>query len=153
MHPDYLSTRYAQAQQELPVVPVQHHHAHIVSSMAENHLDGQVIGLAFDGTGYGTDGTIWGGRSASGGKSVLRTGRLFRTIAHARRGGRDQGPLAHGGQLFDPSFRSRLSGSGYRIYDGYRSPPGRHRVRHDRQGAECPADIEYGAAFLTELPP
>ena len=61
MHPDYLSTRYAQAQQELPVVPVQHHHAHIVSGMAENHLDGQVIGLAFDGTGYGTDGTIWGG--------------------------------------------------------------------------------------------
>ena len=61
MHPDYLSTRYAQEQQGLPVVPVQHHHAHIVSGMAENHLDGKVIGLAFDGTGYGTDGTIWGG--------------------------------------------------------------------------------------------
>jgi hydrogenase maturation protein HypF len=61
MHPDYLSTRYAQEQQDLPVVQVQHHHAHIVSGMAENHLDNQVIGLAFDGTGYGTDGTIWGG--------------------------------------------------------------------------------------------
>jgi hydrogenase maturation protein HypF len=61
LHPDYLSTRYATAQSDLPVIQVQHHHAHIVSAMAENHLDGRVIGLAFDGTGYGPDGTIWGG--------------------------------------------------------------------------------------------
>jgi hydrogenase maturation protein HypF len=61
-HPDYLSTRYALEQTELPVVQVQHHHAHVVSAMAENHLaDGPVIGLAFDGTGYGDDGSVWGG--------------------------------------------------------------------------------------------
>jgi len=60
MHPDYLSTSWARAQ-EGPKIAVQHHHAHIVSAMAENYIDGPVIGLAFDGTGYGSDGAIWGG--------------------------------------------------------------------------------------------
>jgi len=61
LHPDYLSTRFAEEQQDIARVQVQHHHAHIVSCMAERKLDGKVIGLSFDGTGYGTDGTIWGG--------------------------------------------------------------------------------------------
>jgi hydrogenase maturation protein HypF len=66
LHPDYLSTRYALQHAErdnLPTVAVQHHHAHIAACMADNGLDGSapVIGLSFDGTGYGTDGAIWGG--------------------------------------------------------------------------------------------
>jgi hydrogenase maturation protein HypF len=60
LHPYYFSTKWAQAQ-DLPLIGVQHHHAHIASCMAENHLDGEVIGFALDGTGYGTDGHIWGG--------------------------------------------------------------------------------------------
>ncbi len=62
MHPHYLSTQWAQ-EQGLPVVAVQHHHAHIAAVMAEHRLDGTVpvIGFSFDGTGYGTDGAIWGG--------------------------------------------------------------------------------------------
>jgi len=60
MHPDYLSTRYA-LETGLPVVYIQHHHAHIGSCMAEHSLDEMVTGISFDGTGYGTDGTIWGG--------------------------------------------------------------------------------------------
>ena len=66
MHPDYLASRYARqraAEENLPLVEVQHHHAHIVSCMADNALKQSepVIGLAFDGTGYGADGAIWGG--------------------------------------------------------------------------------------------
>jgi hydrogenase maturation protein HypF len=61
LHPDYLSTRYAEELQNINKIQVQHHHAHIVSAMAENRIDDPVIGLSFDGTGYGTDGAIWGG--------------------------------------------------------------------------------------------
>ena len=60
LHPDYMTTRFALEESGLPRVGVQHHHAHIVSCMAENKVDGPVIGLSFDGTGYGTDGHIWG---------------------------------------------------------------------------------------------
>jgi hydrogenase maturation protein HypF len=61
LHPGYLSTKYALGLADLPKIGVQHHHAHIASCMAENGLAGEVIGVAFDGTGYGPDGAIWGG--------------------------------------------------------------------------------------------
>ena len=61
MHPQYYSTRVATTLGAREVIRVQHHHAHIVSCMAENRITGKVIGLAMDGTGYGEDGHIWGG--------------------------------------------------------------------------------------------
>jgi len=64
MHPEYLATKYALqvgAAQGLSLIPVQHHHAHIVSCLVENGVKGPVIGVALDGAGYGIDGTMWGG--------------------------------------------------------------------------------------------
>jgi hydrogenase maturation protein HypF len=61
LHPDYFSTKWALEREEVQHIPVQHHHAHIAACMAENHLDGKVIGIALDGTGYGADGAVWGG--------------------------------------------------------------------------------------------
>jgi hydrogenase maturation protein HypF len=65
LHPDFVSTRYAKRRAGARWVGVQHHHAHIASVMAEHRLQGDVFGLAFDGAGYGGDGTSWGGELLS----------------------------------------------------------------------------------------
>jgi hydrogenase maturation protein HypF len=61
LHPEYLSTKWALEQQGVQLVGVQHHHAHVVSCLADNGVTGPALGVAFDGLGYGTDGTLWGG--------------------------------------------------------------------------------------------
>lgn len=64
LHPDYLSARYAESLEsdlQIPLVKIQHHHAHIASCMAEHGIEDKIIGISMDGTGYGTDGNIWGG--------------------------------------------------------------------------------------------
>lgn len=64
LHPGYLSTQWAKEwaqERRLPLIAVQHHHAHVAACMAEHGITGEVIGLSLDGTGYGTDGNIWGG--------------------------------------------------------------------------------------------
>ncbi|MDP4132506.1 MAG: carbamoyltransferase HypF [Bacillota bacterium] len=80
MHPDYVSTRYASRYRgKLPIFEIQHHHAHFASVLAEHQLrEENAIGLIFDGTGYGTDGCIWGGESLFGNiKESTRTGHLL----------------------------------------------------------------------------
>jgi hydrogenase maturation protein HypF len=65
-HPDYLSTQFAQQfaqQHQIPLIPVQHHQAHVLAGMADNQLAAPVLGIAWDGTGYGLDHTIWGGEA------------------------------------------------------------------------------------------
>jgi hydrogenase maturation protein HypF len=61
LHPEYLSTQWALEESGLPAMGVQHHHAHVASVLAEHGLDETVVGIAIDGTGFGGDGTVWGG--------------------------------------------------------------------------------------------
>ncbi len=77
LHPDYLSTKYAQALRT-PIVLVQHHYAHVMSCMAENELQPPALGVSWDGTGYGLDGTIWGG------EFLLVNEKSFDRVAHFR---------------------------------------------------------------------
>ena len=81
LHPDYASTRHAERladRWDVPLVRVQHHHAHVAACMAEHRLEGPVLGLAWDGTGYGPDGTVWGG------EALECDGPELRRVAHLR---------------------------------------------------------------------
>jgi hydrogenase maturation protein HypF len=77
LHPDYLSTRYARGLEDVQLFSVQHHHAHLAATLAEHGVTGLAVGAIFDGTGLGTDGTIWGGEILVGGVDrVERCGRI-----------------------------------------------------------------------------
>ena len=98
LHPDYFSTRWALGQACRERVGVQHHHAHIASCMAENHLEGKVIGIALDGTGYGTDGAVWGG------EVLLATYADFERVAHL-----DYVPMPGGAAAITEPWRMAVS--------------------------------------------
>lgn len=104
LHPNYWSTRFAgELQKSLSIpssslIPVQHHHAHIVSCMAEHGLKGKVIGIAFDGTGYGTDGKVWGG------EFLIADSNDFERYAHL-----DYIPMPGGEKAIREPYRMALS--------------------------------------------
>jgi len=83
LHPGYLSTAYARSRSGVQKIGVQHHHAHIASAMAEHGLEGPVIGVAYDGTGYGPDGTSWGGEILLAASESFERLATFRPIALA----------------------------------------------------------------------
>ena len=94
LHPGYLSSQYALSLQGLSRIAVQHHHAHIASCMAENGCVGPVIGVAWDGTGYGTDGRLWGG------EFLVTTYAHFERLAHL-----EEVPLPGGEQAIRQPWR------------------------------------------------
>jgi hydrogenase maturation protein HypF len=98
LHPDYFSTRWALGQSSIKRIGVQHHHAHIASCMAENHLNGKVIGIALDGTGYGTDGAVWGG------EVLLARYADFQRVAHL-----DYVPMPGGAAAITEPWRMAVS--------------------------------------------
>jgi hydrogenase maturation protein HypF len=102
LHPDYLSTNYARdiakLKPEVKVMPIQHHHAHIVSCMVENKVSEPVIGIAFDGTGYGSDGRIWGG------EFLIADYKRFERVGHL-----EYLPLPGGDTAIKKPYRTAIS--------------------------------------------
>jgi len=98
LHPQYFSTLYALAQHGVRTIPVQHHHAHIVSVMAEHRLTGTVVGVAYDGTGFGTDNTSWGSEIMIADEADYRRFATFRAL-----------PLAGGDQAIRQVWRIALA--------------------------------------------
>ncbi len=106
LHPEYLSTKYAvqlkhdmrYAICDMRLIGIQHHHAHIVSCMVDNGVKGKVIGVAFDGTGYGTDGKIWGG------EFLIADYQDFERMAHLK-----YIPLPGGNRTIEEPYRMAIS--------------------------------------------
>ena len=101
LHPDYLSTHHAENLENelnIPLIRIQHHHAHIASCMAEHGLDEEVIGISLDGTGFGTDGNIWGG------EFMIADLKSFRRFTHF-----DYVPMPGGEKAIDEPWRMAFS--------------------------------------------
>lgn len=177
LHPDYASTQYAReraARQGLACVAVQHHHAHLASCLAENGLSGPAIGVTFDGTGYGDDGTAWGGEFLVGDcRAVRRAAHLEEVrmpgatqairepwrmaLAHLRAAGEpldllrhriDSDPFEVVNQLLDRESNAPRTTSMGRLFDAVASLLSlRDRVCHEGQAA---AELEALAESSSE---
>ena len=129
LHPEYLATKYALEREGVELVGVQHHHAHLAACLAEHGEVGPAVGAIYDGTGYGTDGTVWGGELLVGDLGA------FERAAHLSPvrlpgGERRSGALADGVRL------ARGRGRGCRV-------PG---VDRGRAGSRWRARVRSGAA-------
>ena len=142
MHPDYLSTAYAEERAERDAVPllrVQHHHAHMAACMADNGLEGDCLGLIWDGTGYGSDGRIWGAEVLAGGYKAFRRVGTMRPVA-----------LAGGDAAMDGIWRvglallrdSGLDTNRFAAEDGYETV-----LKMLQTGTNCPESSGMGRLF------
>ena len=165
LHPDYASTRLARVRSQaegIPLVGVQHHHAHMASCMAEHGLTEPVIGVSFDGTGYGVDGAVWGGEflvgdyvsyrrmahlgyvGMPGGEQAIREPWRM-ALAHLASAGESDGILAArvpppalrtARQMMERGFNTPLTSSAGRLFDAVSAiATGRTRVSFEGQAA------------------
>ena len=150
LHPDYLSTKYAQ-EQGLPVYSLQHHFAHIHAVLAENRFTGTCLGLALDGTGYGEDGTLWGGE-------LLLVDNMH--LSHARPGSFTPIPLPGGeAAIHEPwrisrSFLYLLEKSRSQVFSGKQWPWMKNFAKADEivlqmllKDVNCPKSSSCGRFF------
>lgn len=172
MHPDYMSTAYALERSEdegIALVRVQHHHAHLASCMADNELNEKLIGLIWDGTGYGTDGTVWGGECLvgdyegferfgsirpialiGGDRATKETDRV--AYALLRESGCDVSGFENAavyGKMLDSGLNCPLSSGMGRLFDGLAAILGiKSRCSYEGQGAvllEAAANEDEGS--------
>jgi len=147
LHPDYLSTRYAFKLADVKRFGVQHHHAHVVSCMAEHGIDDPVIGLAFDGTGYGVDGRIWGG------EVLLSRRDRFDRLAHL-----DYIPMPGGDAAIKEPWRMAVSylfhafGASFQnldlpLFDHIEERKIRFICEMMKKGVNCPQTSSLGRLF------
>jgi hydrogenase maturation protein HypF len=146
LHPDYLSTRWARERSGLPVVPVQHHHAHVVAAMAEHGIRDPVIGIAYDGTGLGEDGTIWGGEILVATRSSFQRAGMLRPfpLPGGERAIREPSRLAFAAlrELFGEEWRELAEGD-----LGLPEPTLQALERMLEAGLNCPRASSAGRLF------
>jgi hydrogenase maturation protein HypF len=165
LHPDYATTRYARERAErdgIALLGVAHHHAHVASCLAENAIEGPVIGVAFDGTGFGVDGTVWGGEFFLGDLRKFMRAAHLRTVgmpggeqairepwrmaaAHLRDAGLGMGLLAARNsradiknlqRMLERGINAPITSSAGRLFDAVSSLAGlRDRVSYEGQAA------------------
>ncbi len=147
LHPDYASTHYARKlakEWEIPLLPVQHHHAHIAACMAEHGLEGPVLGIAWDGAGYGADGTLWGGEFLLCQLSSFRRVATFRAFPLP---GGEKAVRQPRRSALGLAFRSQLSAGFDRC--GMLFEPGEFAIvlKMLERGLNCPWTSSVGRLF------
>lgn len=143
LHPGYLSTRIAE-ELGLPLIGVQHHHAHVAAVLAEYGRVGPVVGLAFDGTGYGTDGRVWGA------EALVADLRDFRRVGHLRYAPLPGGDLAARQPWRAALGYASLDPAGARLARALRGIPEPERAiatRQIQEGINAPLASSLGRLF------